>query len=158
MLRSYLLWCPPCQRLSCSPHTTELSIHIISLLVLAEPPIHSSNVCCPVGFTLLTELGSPTSVVSFSLWCFWRNYSSSTNCQSVSSLSHGLSKQTVQALRAPTPSDRHCIKIYLFRFWPRLKLWVTKSVILKHLLVAFSDFLFTDFLQRKQIDEKKTDW
>ena len=46
------------------PHTTELSIHTISLLVLSEPPIHSSSVCCPGGLTLITEHGSPTSVVT----------------------------------------------------------------------------------------------
>ena len=47
----------------------------------------------------------------FSLWRFWRNCSSSSNCQCVSSLWYGLSKQTVQKLRAPTTSDRHCIEI-----------------------------------------------
>ena len=46
----------------------------------------------------------------FSLWRFWRNYSSSPNCQCVSSLWPGLSKQILQKLRAPTPSDRHCIE------------------------------------------------
>ena len=103
------------------PHTTELNIYTISLLVLSELPIHSSNVCCPGGFTLLTELGSTASVVTFSLWHFWRNYFSSPNCQCVSSLWHGR----------------------LSRSWEL------------QLLVTFSDFLFTHFLQRKQIDEKE---
>ena len=47
------------------PHTTELSIHTISVLVLSEPPTLSSNVFCHVGFTLLTEHSSLTSVVTF---------------------------------------------------------------------------------------------
>ena len=51
--------------LALKPHTTELSIHTISLLVLSEPPIHSSNDCCPGGFTLLTEPGFSNSAVTF---------------------------------------------------------------------------------------------
>ena len=51
--------------LALKPHTTELSIHIISLLVLSEPPIHFSNISCPGRFTLLTELDLPTSVLTF---------------------------------------------------------------------------------------------
>ena len=51
--------------LALKPHTTELSIHTISLLVLSEPPIHSSNDSCPGGFTLLTEPGFSNSAVTF---------------------------------------------------------------------------------------------
>ena len=64
----------------------------------------------------LQNLVSQTQQWHFSLWRFWRNCSSSPNCQCVSSLWHGLSKQTVLKLRATTSSERHCIKIYVFSF------------------------------------------
>ena len=77
----------------------------------------------------LQNLVSQTQQWHFSLWRFWRNCSSSPNCQCVSSLWHGLSKQTALAwsVKADCPEVESYNVLWktlyqnlFFHFWPCL--------------------------------------